>query len=184
MTFQPITNYAGFNHVPVAGAVWIHPGNGNAYCCACEKDAAKRQDLSVYRMRRGAAVWELVTRYEGTEDSANQITMGGAAIEQDGALLVVTSLIIPNVPKVTTEGFQGVWIREPHVDEPWSDRAGEPGQRPPVAIPVGGAIASLWPYPYSAAECDTAAELAVKLTKSNAAVLELVALLKQAGVLV
>lgn len=134
--FHPLRDYTGFNHVPTAGAVWFHPKNGTAYCCACEKDSGKRQDLSVYRRPRGATAWELVKRYDGSSsDSASQITMGGAGIDQDGNLLVVTSLTIPNVPKVTFEGFQGVSIDEPNIDEPWSGgevgpqgEQGEPGK--------------------------------------------------------
>jgi hypothetical protein len=53
----------------------------------------------------------------------------------------------------------------------------------PVAIPPGGAIANLWPHPYSAAEVDTPEEIAIRLTKTKAAVLEVIDLLKQAGVL-
>lgn len=51
--------------------------------------------------------------------------MGGASIEQDGSLLVTTSLIPIGVPYLTKEGFQRVWIRVPNVDDPWSD-AGTP----------------------------------------------------------
>lgn len=139
MTFQPLTNYAGYNHIPVAGAVWFHPKNGNAYCCACEKDPSRRQDLSVYRMRKGAASWQLVKRYEGGQASEQQVTMGGAAIDQDGSLLVVTSLIIPGAPYITTEKFQGSWIREPNIDEPWSGSgSGEPG--PPGPAGAGGVV--------------------------------------------
>jgi len=138
MPFQPLTNYAGYNHVPEAGAVWFHPKSGNAYCCACEKDPSKKQDLSVYRMGPGASSWTLVKRYEGGQASEAQVTMGGAAIDQDGNLLVVTSLIIPGAPYITTEKFQGCWIREPNIDEPWSSGGaqGEPG--PPGPAGAGG----------------------------------------------
>lgn len=140
MTFQPLTNYAGYTHVPEAGAVWFHPKNGNAYCCACEKDQAGRQDLSVYRMHKDSDVWELVVRYEGGLASENQVTMGGAGIDQNGDLLVVTSLIIPHVPYITKEKFQGCWIRETGKDESW-DYGAQPGPPgPPGPDGAGGIV--------------------------------------------
>jgi hypothetical protein len=136
MTFTPLTNYAGYNHILQAGAHWTHK-NGNTYCCACEQKGGAKQNLSVYRMRPGGSAWELVKRYLGTVDSAGHITMGGASIEQDGSLLVSTSLIIPGAEKVTTTGFVGCWIREPNVDESWTaSSTGEPG--PPGPAGAGG----------------------------------------------
>lgn len=118
MSFQPFINYAGYQHVLQAGAHWTHP-NGNTYACACEQLDGAKQNLSVYRMRQGAASWELVRRYRGTVDSQAHITMGAASIEPSGALLVSTSLIPVGVPYVTRTGFQGVWIREANVDDPY-----------------------------------------------------------------
>jgi len=127
MPFEPLTNYRGYRHVPEAGAVWFHP-NGTAYCCACEKDENNKQDLTVYRKRHKSAGFEKVIRYEGGVHSENQMTMGGAAINPiDGSLLVVTSLIIPGAPYVTYEKFQGSWIEEPSIDEPWSIAGGGGG---------------------------------------------------------
>lgn len=119
MIFQPIADYHSYNHILQAGAHWVHPGNGATYCCACEQKAGAQQNLCVYRMRPGASSWELVRRYRGTIDSAGHITMGGASIEQNGDMLVTTSLIIPGAEKVTSTGFQGCWIREANIDEPW-----------------------------------------------------------------
>lgn len=123
MTFQPIADYHSYNHILQAGAHWTHQ-NGNTYCCVCEQKAGARQNLCVYRMRPGADVWELVRRYQGTIDSLGHITMGGASIEPSGDMLVTTSLIIPGAQKVTSTGFEGCWIREANIDEPWSGGGG------------------------------------------------------------
>lgn len=120
MPFQPFRDYTGFNHVLMAGGVWVHPGNGNIYACACEQRSGVQQDLAVYRLAAGTTVWEEVKRYAGTVASAAQVTFGSAAIGQGGALFVATSLIIPGAAKMTTTGFQGCWIREPNIDAPWS----------------------------------------------------------------
>lgn len=120
MTFQPIANYAGYNHVLLAGANWTHPGNGNTYCCACEQLSGVKQNLSVYRMPPGGDAWEHVETFEGTVDAVAQITMGAASIEPDGSLLVETSLIIKDAPRVTKTGFQGCWVRLPKKDDPYT----------------------------------------------------------------
>lgn len=120
MSFQPFINYTGYEHILMAGACFVHPKNGNVYFTACEQQQGVHQNLSVYRIVGGSNTPELVRRYLGTVDSQAQITYGSAVIGQGGALLVATSLIIPGVPKVTKTGFQGCWIREPNVDEPWS----------------------------------------------------------------
>lgn len=56
--------------------------------------------------------------------------------------------------------------------------------RPPVAIPVGGAIDELWDGVYAAKDFDTAAETALRVQKQLDAIQEIVELLKKAGVLV
>lgn len=56
--------------------------------------------------------------------------------------------------------------------------------RPPVPIPPGGAISQLFQGTYAAVDFDTPAETALRVNKLLAGVNELVALLKQAGVLV
>ncbi len=58
------------------------------------------------------------------------------------------------------------------------------GVRPPVAIPPGGAIASLYTGVYQAKDFDTPAETALRFQKLLDAVQEHVELDKQAGVLV
>lgn len=120
MPFQSLTSYLGYNHVLGAAACFVHPGNGNVYGCACEQLSGARQNLSIYRRAPGAPSWELVKRYQGTVDSAGHITMGGAVIDQAGNLIVLTSLIIPGAPQVTTSGFQGCWIEVPGVDVPYT----------------------------------------------------------------
>jgi hypothetical protein len=120
MTFQPLTNYAGYEHVLNAAPCCIHPINGNLYGCAVEKQSGIRQNLSIYRVRPGAHVRELVKRYVGGVDSLAQIAQGGCVIHQDGSLEVWASAIPPSAPNVTKTGFQGVWDRIPDVDEPWS----------------------------------------------------------------
>ncbi len=58
------------------------------------------------------------------------------------------------------------------------------GVRPPVAVPIGGAIDELWDGVYQAKDFDTAIETAIRVQKQLDAIQELVELLKQAGVLV
>ena len=88
------------------------PPNERRHCSR----RSRRRIARVYALFR-----ELVKRFVGTIDSQKHITMGGASIEQDGSLLVTTSLIPIGVPYLTKEGFQRVWIRVPNVDDPWSD---------------------------------------------------------------
>jgi hypothetical protein len=52
-----------------------------------------------------------------------------------------------------------------------------------VPIPPGGAIANLWPHLYTPAELDTPEEVTIRINKFKSAFLELLELLKQAGVL-
>lgn len=125
MPFQPLANYTGYNHVLFGGACFVHPGNGNVYFCACEQHDGIHQNLSVYRYVAATGVIEHVkTYFGGATDSPSQITMGGAVIGQGGAMFVATSLVIPGAPKVTTTGWQGSWIREPGIDEPWGESSG------------------------------------------------------------
>lgn len=85
------------------------------------------------------------------------------------------------------EGFVA-WPSIPELDNRITalelDSGGVPGAAHPIAIPLGGAIAVLWPYPYGAAEVDTPEEVAIRLSKLKAAFIELVGLLKAAGVVV
>lgn len=117
MPFQPLANYQGYQHVLMAGATFVHPGNGNVYFCACEQQAGIKQNLSVYRVLAGAVSPQLVKRYYGTVDSQAQITYGSAVIGPGGNMWVATSLVIPGMPKVTTTGFQGSFILEVGIDE-------------------------------------------------------------------
>ena len=119
MPFQPLAPYAGYKHVLLAGACFVHPGNGNVYYAACELVQGVEQNLSIYRIRTGSNTPELVKRYLGTVDSEAQITYGSCVIGASGHMLVATSLIIPGVPRVTQTGFQGCWIRELNVDAPY-----------------------------------------------------------------
>lgn len=120
MPFQPLTNYTGYNHVLGAAPCFVHPKNGNIYFGACEQRAGTQQDLSIYRYVAQTGIMELVKRYRGAVDSPSQITMGGAVIAQGGAMFVATSLVIKDAPKITGTGWQGSFIREPQVDEPWN----------------------------------------------------------------
>lgn len=61
--------------------------------------------------------------------------------------------------------------------------AGTPATAHPIAIPPDGAIAALWHGAYTAAEFDTAPEVALRVGKLLKAVNELVDLLKTAQVL-
>lgn len=117
--FQPLASYNGYQHILMAGATFVHPGNGSVYFCACEQRAGAKQDLSVYRIVGGGSTPELVRRYQGTVDSQAHITYGSAVIGQGGALIVATSLILPGAERITGTGFQGCWIRESGVDEAW-----------------------------------------------------------------
>ena len=58
------------------------------------------------------------------------------------------------------------------------------GKGAPVAIPPGGAIASLYTGVYTAADFDTPAETALRVQKQLDAIQEMVELLKHAGVVV
>lgn len=120
-TWTPLANYTGYNHILFASACFVHPKNGNIYFCACEQHDGVHQNLSVYRyIATTGAIEHVKTYFGGSADSPAQITQGGAVIGQGGAMFVATSLTIPNVPKVTVTGWQGSWIREPNIDEPWN----------------------------------------------------------------
>jgi hypothetical protein len=139
MTFTPLTNYAGYSHVLNAVPCFVHPGNGNLYGIAIEKQAGIRQNLSVYRVRPGSDARELVKRYVGGIDSAAQIAAGGCVILQDGSLQVWASAVPVGVPPITQTGFVGgFWPPVPNVDEPWTG-GGEPGEPgPPGPAGAGG----------------------------------------------
>lgn len=119
MPFTPLTNYTGYQHILMAGATFVHPGNGNVYFSACEQQNGVHQNLSIYRIRGGSITPELVKRYLGTVDSQAQFTYGSAVIGPGGNMWVATSLIIPNAPKVTATGFQGSFILEQGIDDPY-----------------------------------------------------------------
>lgn len=119
MPFTPLTNYAGYQHILMAGANFIHPGNGNVYFSACEQQGGVKQNLSIYRIIAGTTTPQLVKRYLGTVDSSAQITYGSAVIGPGGNMWVATSLIIPGMPKITTTGFQGSFILETGIDDPY-----------------------------------------------------------------
>jgi hypothetical protein len=123
MTFLPIKNYSGYQHVLGANGIFFHP-NGNAYIAVCEQKSGIRQNLSIYRLPSGSSAWELVREYQGTIDSQAQITYGGVGIGPGGNMLVVTSLVLVGVPKVTTTGFVGAWVREFGIDEPYNLSSG------------------------------------------------------------
>lgn len=118
MPFQPLTSYQGYQHVLMAGACFVHP-NGNIYFCACEQQSGVKQNLSVYRILAGTITPQLVKRYYGTIDSQAQFTYGSAVIGPGGNMWVATSLIIPGAPKVTQTGFQGSFILETGIDDPY-----------------------------------------------------------------
>lgn len=120
MPFQPLINYAGYEHCLNAMPCFVHPLNGNLYGCAIEKQSGLRQNLSIYRVRPGSSSRELVKRYIGGVDSLAQIAAGGCVIHQDGSMEVWASAVPPTQPNVTKTGFQGVWDRIPDVDDPWS----------------------------------------------------------------
>lgn len=119
MSFQPLVNYAGYEHILNAAICFVHPGNGNAYGCAIEKKGGIEQNLSVYRVRPGANERELVHRWVGGVDSAAQIAQGGCVIHEDGSLEAWASAVPPADPKLTKTGFQGVWDRVPGKDDPY-----------------------------------------------------------------
>lgn len=122
MTFTPLINYAGYAHVLNAMPCFVHPGNGNLYGIAIEKQGGTRQNLSVYRVRPGSVTRELVKRYiGGGVDAASQIAAGGCVIHQDGSLEVWASAAPVGQPPITETGFVGgFWPRIPNVDAPWS----------------------------------------------------------------
>lgn len=120
MPFQPLINYQGYAHCLNALPCFVHPGNGNLYGIAIEKQAGLRQNLSVYRVRPGSLVRELVHRYVGGVDSASQIAAGGCVIRKDGSLEVWASAVPIGIPPITQTGFVGgCWDPIPGVDEPW-----------------------------------------------------------------
>lgn len=119
MAFQPLVNYAGYEHVLNAAVCFVHPGNGNAYGAVIEKKGGIQQNLSVYRVRPGSNERELVHRWTGGVDSAAQIAQGGCIIHPDGSLEAWASAVPPNDPNVTKTGFQGVCDRVPGKDDPY-----------------------------------------------------------------
>jgi len=137
MTFTPLINYAGYAHVLNALPCFVHPGNGNLYGVAVEKQSGTKQNLSVYRARPGSLERELVKRYTGGGvDAQSQIAAGGCVIDRDGSLHVWASADPVGGEKITETGFVGgFWEPIPGVDEPWSSggAAGEPG--PPGLAP-------------------------------------------------
>ena len=84
MAFTPLTNYAGYQHILMAGANFIHPGNGNVYFAACEQQSGVKQNFSIYRIIAGTTTPQLVKRYYGTVDSQAQFTYGSAVIGPGG----------------------------------------------------------------------------------------------------
>ncbi len=185
---QPIANYSGYHHVLEAGITFVHPTNGTLYACACEKHSTgTAQDLSIYRLRPGAAAWELVKRYTGTVDAMSQFTMGSAVIDQHGALVVACACALKTDPSRTATGFQAVWDRVPNVDAPWSGapmRApGEPPSTPmpEQAIALAPIDGTTWPnggQPY-AGDVVRDGKLALRLTKFLRVALELRAAVAQ-----
>ena len=151
-----------------------HDATGQLYTCCCAKDAASGKfglyvlngdtPILIRPVRGRGSVW--ISLFDG---HAYWVGFDGNAPPQGGPIpgfAPFVSLI------ALAERLAAV------------EAGGGGGARAPLAIPAGGAIASLWPHPYTPAEVDTPAEVAIKLTKSNAAVLEMVELLKAAGVLV
>ena len=122
--FTPLINYSGYAHVLNALPCFVHQ-NGNLYGIAIEKQSGLRQNLSVYRVRPGSNVRELVHRYVGGIDSQAQIAAGGCVIQRDGSLWVWASAVPVGIPPITTTGFVGgFWEPIPDVDEPWGDGGG------------------------------------------------------------
>lgn len=124
--FTPLINYAGYaEHVLNAVPCFAHP-NGTIYGVAIEKQSGARQNLSVYRVRRGSNVRELVHRYVGGGvDAASQIAAGGCLIDPTGALHVWASAVPMGTPNITKTGFVGgFWPPIPNVDAPWSSGGG------------------------------------------------------------
>ena len=143
MAFQPLINYAGYEHVLNAIPCCVHPVHGALYGCAVEKRGGIRQDLSIYRVRAGQTQRELVHRYLGGRDAVSQIAMGACMLLQDGSLEVWASLVPLGAVGVTQTGFQGVWDRLPGVDQPWSGSGGPAGP----AGPAGAGSIALFPMP-------------------------------------
>ena len=151
MPFTPLISYVSYQHVLNALPCFVHP-NGNIYGIAIEKQSGIRQNLSVYRVRPGSQVRELVHRYVGGIDSAAQIAAGGCVIDQTGALHVWASAIPLGIPPITQTGFVGgFWEPIPGVDEPWisGGEPGPPGPQGGVGPPGSGGIALL-PAPRTA----------------------------------
>ena len=145
MTFTPLISYAGYAHVLNAVPCFVHP-NGNLYGVAIEKQAGLRQNLSVYRVRPGSDVRELVHRYVGGIDSQAQIAAGGCVILQDGSLQVWASAVPVGIPPITQTGFVGgFWEPIPGTDEPWSSGGaqGPPGPQGAAGPPGSGGMVLL-----------------------------------------
>lgn len=146
MPFTPLIDYHSYEHILNAVPCFVHPGNGNLYGIAIEKQAGIRQNLSVYRVRPGSPARELVHRYVGGIDSAAQIAAGGCVIHQDGSLEVWASAVPLGIPPITKTGFVGgFWEPIPNVDEPWTS-GGAPGP-PGPAGPAGAGGVVLFPVP-------------------------------------
>jgi hypothetical protein len=139
MTFTPLIDYAGYEHVLNAMPCFVHPGNGNLYGIAIEKRGGTRQNLSVYRVRPGNPAREHVYTYRGGGiDAQTQIAAGGCVILQDGSLQVWASADPVGGSPITQTGFVGgFWEPIPGVDDPWTaGGTGEPG--PPGPAGAGG----------------------------------------------
>ena len=129
MSFTPLVPYQNYQHVLNALPCFVHPVSGAIYGIAIEKQSSgARQNLSVYRVRPGSQVRELIKRYVGGIDSQAQIAAGGCVIDQAGALHVWASAIPVGVPPITQTGFVGgFWEPIAGVDLPWGGTGGSGG---------------------------------------------------------
>lgn len=121
MTIQwtPLRDYSSYEHVLGAGACFCHPGNGNVYYWACEKEGGTHQNLTIYRHIAKTGVWEQACVFLGTVDAVSFIERGGCVIDHTGALIVATSLDPKDGKTITGTGFEGVRTKIEGVDEPW-----------------------------------------------------------------
>lgn len=112
---QSITS--AFQHIPQAGVTFVHPLNGNVYIGVCAKEGdGVKQHFLIYRMRTSGA-FELVKQYQGGIELKAQVTMGGIAIRQDGAMVVAFS----GVPLASASGrWEPIVDVVPNVDAPWA----------------------------------------------------------------
>jgi hypothetical protein len=161
--------------------VTIHPTTGVAYITV----AFHPNNRGPYNCK----IWELHPPYTGQPVEVRNWVQGRAGVSvgpfgHGASVALPTGGVLTVVPVAgeSNEVKPSILI-DMALGAPYALGSAPAPAGSPVPIPPGGAIASLWPHLYTPAELDTPEEVTIRINKLKAAVLEAIALLKQAGVL-